>query len=151
MIPAKFRIAHDDYHARYVGRTKAGQQFFITTPFVPAYRCEGRNFVATFLFDREGHLVADRIDELGPRDDSGYPPGNIDASLVEEPQEAHVAALDIAEFCDIEIAPFEIQRFGLQFGLIPRLDDDGTEDGWIEMQPGNYMAFHEPWDGDYDT
>lgn len=151
MIPAKFRIARDDYHARYVGRTKSGRQFFVTTPFVFEPRGEGRNFVATFLFDQDGHLVADRIDEVGPRGDSGYPPGNIDEGLVDETRRAHVAALDVAEFCDVEVAPFEIKRFGLSFGLIPRRDDEGEEDGWIEMLPGNYMAFHEPWDGDYDT
>jgi hypothetical protein len=33
---------------------------------------------------------------------------------------------------------------------MPPEDED---DEWaVEMQPGNYMAFYEPWDsGDYDT
>ena len=37
------------------------------------------------------------------------------------------------------------------FGLIPRSPEGDDEGWWVEMHPGNYMAFHEPWDGDYDT
>jgi hypothetical protein len=46
-----------------------------------------------------------------------------------------------------------VQRFGTTFGLVPRAPDEDDEDGrWsVEMHPGNYMAFFEPWEGDYDT
>jgi hypothetical protein len=52
----------------------------------------------------------------------------------------------------IEVAPFALERFGITFGLVLREPED-EEDIWaVEMQPGNYMAFFEPWDsGDYDT
>ena len=52
----------------------------------------------------------------------------------------------------IEVAPFAVERFGTTFGLVLR-DPEEEDDPWaIEMQPGNYMAFFEPWDsGDYDT
>lgn len=150
MIPATFRIARDEHHARHVGVMKDGRQFFVTTPFVPAVQGRGQNFVATFLFDQDGSLVEDRIEELGPCPDERVPPGNIDMRLTAQAIDAHLAALDVAAFCDIQIAPFEIERFGIAFGLIPLLDDDSEHDV-IEMLPGNYMAFYAPWDGDYDT
>jgi hypothetical protein len=52
----------------------------------------------------------------------------------------------------IEIAPFTMDRFGTTFGLIPRPPEDDDNGWWVDVEPGNYMAFHEPWDsGDYDT
>jgi hypothetical protein len=52
----------------------------------------------------------------------------------------------------IEVAPFAIERFGTTFGLVLREPEDEDEVWAVEVQPGNYMAFFEPWDGgDYDT
>jgi hypothetical protein len=52
----------------------------------------------------------------------------------------------------IEIAPFKVERFGREFGLIPRPPEEEGESWWVELLPGNCMAFHEPWDsGEYDT
>ena len=34
--PKLFPINHDDYHAKHIGTTADGRQFFLTTPFVPA-------------------------------------------------------------------------------------------------------------------
>jgi hypothetical protein len=52
----------------------------------------------------------------------------------------------------IEVAPFSVERFGTTFGLVP-LEPEEEDDEWsVEVQPGNYMAFLEPWDsGEYDT
>ena len=50
--PEKIAIAHDDYHAEHVGRTRDGRQFFVTTPFVP----HGREFIAVYLFDGDSHV-----------------------------------------------------------------------------------------------
>ncbi len=52
----------------------------------------------------------------------------------------------------IEVAPFAVEGFGTTFGLVLREPED-EEDVWaVEVQPGNDMAFFEPWDsGDYDT
>ena len=36
--PKLVAVGHDDYHAEYVGRTRDGRQFFLTTPFVPGER-----------------------------------------------------------------------------------------------------------------
>jgi hypothetical protein len=36
--------------------------------------------------------------------------------------------------------------------LVPREPEDEDDPCVVEVQPGNYMAFFEPWDsGDYDT
>ncbi|MGV3661992.1 MAG: hypothetical protein ACO1TE_17540 [Prosthecobacter sp.] len=52
----------------------------------------------------------------------------------------------------IEVRLFEIARFGAKFGLALRPPEDEDDDWAIEMQPGNYMAFFEPWyGGEYDT
>jgi hypothetical protein len=150
-IPDTFPICHDEYHAKYVGRTADGRQFFITTPFVP----HGRNFVATFLFDDAGVLVGDRIEEVGPRPDLRVPPGNVDHRVVGDQLEAHLAALGEVTFEDIEVAPFEITRFGIAFGLIPNIyEPEGPDEepySFVELHPGDYMAFSYPWNGDYET
>ncbi len=66
--PEKISILHDDYHARHIGRTSDGRQFFLTSAFEPAMgESPGREFVALFLFDNDGTLIEDRIDELGTR------------------------------------------------------------------------------------
>src|SRR5215470_4502018 len=78
--PETICILHDDYHARHIGRTSDGRQFFLTSAFEPAIgESPGREFVALFLFDNDGTLIADRIDELGTRQElglDGWPPGN---------------------------------------------------------------------------
>jgi hypothetical protein len=52
----------------------------------------------------------------------------------------------------IQVQPFQVKRFGTVFGLVPRPPEDDQTDWWVELHPGNYMAFHEPWDsGEYDT
>lgn len=53
--PKLIAINHDEDHAEYVGRTRDGRQFFLTTPFEPAINGqEGREFLALFLFDAQG-------------------------------------------------------------------------------------------------
>ncbi|WP_435822543.1 hypothetical protein [Microbispora bryophytorum] len=46
----------------------------------------------------------------------------------------------------------EIDRFGTAFGLIPREPEEDDDTWWVILEPGDYMAFTEPWDsGRYDT
>ena len=144
-LPDTFPINHDDYHARHIGRTADGRQFFLTTPFVPALGNEaGGEYIALFTFDAKGKLLAATIDELGPR-------AMFDRDAASELYDQRLASLGDVEFGDIRIAPFKIERFGIDFGLIPQEREEEDEVTGIEMQPGNYMAFFEPWDGDYDT
>jgi hypothetical protein len=142
--PAKIRIAHDDYHASHIGRTAAGDQFFATTPFVPAIGNPGREFVAVYLFHADGRFKEARIDYVGTRT-------ALNSAAATQLFERRVAELGAVEFCDIEVAPFSIERFGVEFGLIPRPPEEEGDSWWVILMPGDYMAFSEPFEGDYDT
>jgi hypothetical protein len=144
--PVLIAINHDDYHAEHVGRTAESRQFFLTTSFEPAIGgSDGNEFVALYLFDAAGKLLEAKIDEFGPR------------AMLDDGERRRVYDRRLQELGDvryerIEVAPFALERFGTTFGLVLREPED-DEDVWAaEVQPGNYMAFFEPWDsGDYDT
>ncbi|SCG67672.1 hypothetical protein [Micromonospora inositola] len=145
--PALIAIDHDDYHAEHVGHTPDGRQFFLTTPFVPGdpETGTGAEFVACFLFDRSGRLLEARVDAFGPRH-------LMDRDARRRTYEARLSQLGPVTFGRIEVAPFAVDRFGTTFGLIPRPPDEPGESWWVELHPGNYMAFSEPWNsGEYDT
>jgi hypothetical protein len=40
---------------------------------------------------------------------------------------------------------------GVNFGLVTQAPEDEDEEWNVIAEPGNYMAFYPPWDGDYDT
>jgi hypothetical protein len=147
-VPTRIPIVHDDHHASRVGRLKDGRQFFVTTPFVPALGdSAGREFIAVYVFDADGVLLDARIDDLGAR-------ANVNEEVSSALFQKRLAELGPLTYGDVAVRPFSVERFGTTFGLIPRPpDDDGDDDaGWsVEMHPGNYMAFFEPWDGEYDT
>jgi len=144
-VPALIPIAHDDHHASRIGRLDDGRQFFVTTPFVPALGSHaGREFVAVYLFDAVGALLEARIDDLGVRSE-------VDEQSARALLEKRVSELGALSYEDIEVQPFSVQRFGTVFGLIPQPPDDDDGQWSVEMHPGNYMAFFEPWAGDYDT
>ncbi|HEV2801738.1 MAG TPA: hypothetical protein VGW12_14785 [Pyrinomonadaceae bacterium] len=144
--PDIIAIDHDDYHASHIGRTEDGSQFFLTSPFVPALDGSGgREFVALYMFEAEGCFREARIDDLGMR-------AELDRERSSRLFDQRVTELGKVKYCRIEVRPFRLERFGTTFGLVARPPED-EEDGWcVEAQPGNYMAFHEPWDsGEYDT
>lgn len=144
--PKLVAIDHDDYHAEHVGRTSDGHQFFLTLPFVPAIG--GRNgceFVALYLFDEHGLLIEAKIDSFGPR-------ASMNDVARKNFYEQRLQELGEVSFELIEIAPFAVERFDTTFGLVLREPEDDGEPWAVEVQPGNYMAFFEPWDsGEYDT
>jgi hypothetical protein len=144
--PARVAIDHDDYHAEYVGRTADGRQFFLTTPFEPAIDgSQGEEYVALFLFDAAGRFLDAKIDSCGPR-------ATLDHAARRATRDAWLAELGEVTYDRIEVAPFEIQRHGVTFGLVPRGPEGEDDSWWVELHPGNYMAFHEPFDsGEYDT
>jgi hypothetical protein len=144
--PALVSLDPDDYQARHAGHLPDGRQFFLTNPFVPAIQgSPGREFVALYLFDSAGKLLEARIVDLGTR-----------ANLKKEDWERQFAKMldEVGDFDPrrIEIKPFEVERFGVAFGFIPRPPEEDGNGWWVEVMPGNFMAFHEPWDsGEYDT
>lgn len=145
-LPKLIAIDHDDYHAEFVGKTSDGRQFFLTEPFVPTSpEGPGNEFVALFLFDLKGQFLEALIDEFGPR-------ASLDVQARDALCEKRLAELGEVSYERIEIAPFSIDRFGTTFGLIPNELEDEDDELTISLEPGDYMAFSEPWDsGDYDT
>jgi hypothetical protein len=145
-IPSLIAINHDDYHASGIGHTQDGRQFFLTTPFVPALGGEpGREFLALYLFNDVGDFLEAKIDDLGTR-------AQLDKDRARELYAQRIKELGPVTNSRIEIAPFQVERFGITFGLIPREPENEDDPIWVELHPGNCMAFHEPWDsGDYDT
>lgn len=144
--PIQVAIDPDDYHAQHVGRTSDGRQFFLTTPFVAKRGASpGREFIAFYVFDAKGHLISAEIDDLGPRE-------GMDREASEALTEQRLGSLGATSTERIKIRPFSVERFGVEFGLVAR-DPEEAGDSWaVEAQPGNYMAFFEPWDsGEYDT
>ena len=75
-----------------------------------------------------------------------------DEDVARQTFEKRLTELGEVTFDRIEVKPFSLERFGLTFGLVLRVPED-EEDVWaVELLPGNYMAFFEPWDsGEYDT
>lgn len=152
-LPPRFvRINHDDYDARYVGKLADGRQFFLTHPFAPAQgNKRGGSFIALYQFDEFGMLTDARIEQLGEVTQTG----------VDEMAQTWLTEMGPHRFGDIRVAPFAIDKYGHQFGLIfdageaEADDEDGEDDEdpstWVTVEPGNYMAFYPPWDGDYDT
>ncbi len=144
--PEIIAINNDDYAAKYVGRTSDGRQFILTTPFEPAIGGKpGAEFLALYLFDESGKLLEARIENLGPR-------ATMDDDKRVQLRDEWLEQLGEIEFDRIEVAPFSLKRFGTEFGLVLREPEDEEYPWAVEMQPGNYMAFFDPWDsGDYDT
>jgi len=144
--PETITIDHDDYHAEFVGITSEGNQFFLTNPFEPASSDqEGCEYLALFVFDAAGSLIKSEIEVLGPRK-------SLNKSLAREKHAAKLKSLGNVEYGKIVVKPFSVHQDGVDFGLIVRVPEE-EEDVWaVELLPGNYMAFFEPWDsGEYDT
>jgi hypothetical protein len=146
--PKTVTLDHDDYAAQYVGATKDGRQFFLTTPFVPASQVgsdTGREFLALYLFDKAGTLLDASIDDLGPR-------SRLDKQARIDRRDELLASLGDFEYGRIKVAPFKIERFGVEFGFIPQPPEEDGEDWSVIVEPGNYMCFWPPWtSGEYDT
>lgn len=145
-VPDRIAIDPDHYHAKHVGWTTDARQFFLTTPFVPKNGgSPGREFVALYVFNTDGKLLSAEIDDLGPREE-------VDTSRVQSLIKQRLASLGTASSGRIYVQPFSVERFGTEFGLISREPESPDEPSAVEAQPGNYMAFFEPWDsGEYET
>jgi hypothetical protein len=143
--PKRIRIENDDHYAQWVGTARDGTQFFVTNPFVPAIgQSAGREFIAVYLWNAEGDFLEARVDDLGPR-------SALDEARARDMLRRRVDELGSIEKAAIEVAPFQLERFGVMFGLIPQPPEDDGEDWSVTAEPGNYMAFNPPWDGEYDT
>jgi hypothetical protein len=145
--PRRIEIHPDSYHIDHVGRTHDKRQFFITNPFIPAGNNDpGREFLALYLFTRTGRLIEARIEDLGPRAEVDEPAA---VRLIEQ----WYAELGPVHRTWIEIIPFQVERFGVEFGLIlrPPEEEDSRNIWTVTAEPGDFLEFGPPWDGRYDT
>jgi predicted DNA-binding WGR domain protein len=147
--PKLIRINLDDDLARYVGKKKGGEQFFLTEPFAPrTAKDPGGSYIALYIFDAFGAFKEAKILQACPTQAE-------DEALIDSLLEG----LGDYRYTDIKVSPFSTEAFGRRFGLIfdpgeesETEDDDDEEEGvWVTAEPGDYMAFYPPWDGDYDT
>jgi len=139
--PELIAIDHDDYHAQHIGKTEDGSQFFLTTPFEPG----GSEFIALFKFDNLGKLIDSEIENLGER-------GSFTEEFATKKYNEKLESLGKVNFQRIEVKPFSVNYNEIEIGLIAR-EPENEGDPWaVELLPGNYMAFFEPWNsGEYDT
>jgi len=135
--PNRIRIVPDDYHTPMACRSENGTQFFVTNPFVPG----SREFSAIYLWDSFGDFVEASIVDLGTRQ-------NCDANASKEHFLLEVKRLRPFHIAPIEVAPFCVEAFGVEFGLIYSCYKNSE---WVNLMPGDYVAFTPPWTGDYDT
>ena len=150
--PKLIRINHDDYRAKYIGRTADKRQFFLTNPFIPKLGDNaGREFLALYIFDAKGDLLEAKVNDLGERESNILPGQKLDIETAGELIKKLLAELGKFTFRDIKIAPFRIERFGTEFGLFAWAPEEPDDDWYVTVEPGDYMCFYPPWDGDYDT
>jgi len=144
--PELLAIEPDDHHAQHVGTLSDGRQFLLTTPFEPAIGTSpGCEYIALYVFNESGELAEAKVGRIGPR-----------SNTTDQTRQTLLSQwlLDLGGITleRIEVKPFAIERFGITFGLVPREPEDEDGSWTVEAQPGNYMAFFEPWDsGEYDT
>ena len=144
-VPDLIPIERDDHHASMIGRLADGRQFFVTQPFVASGADgPGCEYLAVYLFTPDGRLDEARIDSLGPR-------STLDEQAANALLDRRIRELGDLEFDSIAVRPFSVEQHGTTFGLIPRPPDEEGDDWWVILQPGDYMAFTDPWDGYYDT
>jgi len=123
-----------------------GKQFFVTTLFEWQIDADpGCEYVAKFLFDADGILIDYDITSFGPR-------STMDRQRRVDVRDAYIESLGPVTFERIEVAPFVVEQDGKRFGLIVRVPEAPGDVWAVELLPGNFMAFFEPWDsGIYDT
>jgi hypothetical protein len=141
-VPEKIRLIPDQWHMRNVGRLPDGRLFFVGSQL----QYNGgvtRDFVCTFIFENDGHLVDHSIELIGAR--GTYPNGGVSRAMRQ-----HLAALGDCTRTDVWVRPFSVESNDTIFGLIPRKTESGE---WrVEFMPGNTLSFHPPWEaGEYDT
>ncbi len=140
--PEKIRLIPDDWHIQHVGRLVDGRLFWVAGQLDPAGGAT-KDFVCTFIFDKDGRLIEHAIELIGVR--GSYPKGSVAMAL-----HRHLAALGDPSAIDIWVRPFNVESNGTVFGLIPRQTGGGE---WrVEFMPGNTLSFFAPWEaGEYDT
>ncbi|WP_250443645.1 hypothetical protein [Actinotalea sp. C106] len=143
--PTQFTIVPDDYHVPYAGTAEDGRKFFLSDElFVPGESA----YVAVFLWQADGRFDEIRVDEVAS-------PGGLPAGQASSAGADNIVKTRLAELGDYVLEPIEVEPFTQQvddvtFGWKVDQYEDGTY--YISIEPGDFIAYYEPWDGlEYDT
>lgn len=141
--PDRITIVPDDYHVPYAGTAEDGRKFFLSEELFSS----DTGYVGLFLWKSDGSFDEIRVTEVSAPE--GLPPGQADPAGAED-----VVSARLSELGDFALEPIEVEPF--------TQDVDGVTFGWkvdqyegvysVNIEPGNFIAYYEPWDGlEYDT
>jgi hypothetical protein len=141
--PERFTIVPDDYHVPYAGTAEDGRKFFLSNElFAP-----GAGYVGLFLWKADGTFDEVRVDKVGRAE--GVPPGQAAPAGADDLIASRQAELGKYVLEPIEVAPFAVEVDGVTFGWVGS-EFEGSYS--IHIEPGDFIAYYEPWDGlEYDT
>lgn len=142
--PERFTIVPDDYHVPYAGTAEDGRKFFLSEELFS----RGSAYVGLFLWNADGTFDEVRVDKVSRP--GGLPPGQAGPAGAKALVEARLAELGDYRLEPIEVEPFTEKIDGVTFGW----EVDQYEGGScsINIEPGNFIAYYEPWNGlEYDT
>jgi hypothetical protein len=144
-VPERFRIVPDDYHVPYAGTAADGRKFFLSDElFDPG---TGAAYVGVFLWKTDGTFDELKVDEV--RRPKGLPPAQAASAGADQLVAARLRELGKYVLEPIDVAPFTVDRNGVTFGWVV---DQFEGEYSIHIEPGNFIAYYEPWDGlEYDT
>jgi len=146
--PRRFRIIPDDYHVPYAGITGDGKQFFLSNELFGGDTAGVTSFIGLFLWNADGSFESVEVDAV--RRPEGIPLMQAVAAGSEEAMNLALQRLGNYVLESIEVEPFAVDVEGVTFGFVP--ENIGDEEVSINVQPGDFIAYYEPWEGeDYDT
>jgi hypothetical protein len=145
--PTRITIVPDDYHVPYAGTAADGRRFFASDElFAVTGPGVAEQYGAVFFWTAEGDF--DEVIRDVTERSRGMPPGQA-VPAIGDGLASRLAELGDYVLEPIEVAPFSIEIDGVRFGFVAE-DHDG--EWYVTVQPGNFIAYYEPWDGlEYDT
>ena len=135
-----FTLVPDDYHLQHVGKTVQGNGYWIDVQFAVEEKGT-HDFVAAYVFDREGTLISSEVVDRGFRNDEP-------AQTLEEIIRNLKKKIDAKNVAEIQVRPFSVSFYGHTFGLVVREAEDGDEasgETLIDAVPGHTLMFYGPW------
>ena len=135
-------VIPDEYHIRFAGKKSDGSQVFVTADLkYDAAAGKTTDFIVVYNWDHQGNFIDAQVTKIGTRGEYD----NAEAAKIHDQIEASIKDFVLDT---IKVKPCRFMYEGIEFGFIPRTDDEFTV---VELMPGNCLCFLEPFDGEYDT
>ena len=132
----------DDYHIRFAGNDGDGRQIFVTPDLnYDSKQKQTTDYLVVYRWESDGDFIGADVTKIGVR--GQYE--NESAAKAHREIEQSISGFTPGT---IRVRPCQFFHDGVEFGFIPRTDDDFTV---VEVMPGNCLCFLEPFDGEYDT